>query len=173
MDKNILRKLFKNMKPVKYDFKTDYLINYIEKFENILCFYPLENEPDILNFLFSLNKNLYFPKINNCNEMDFYKVDKLKDFSIGKFGVMEPLSTDKLNSNENLLIFCPGLFFTESGNRLGHGKGYYDNFLSKVKNSVKIGVCYNYYIIKNIHIDVHDVSMDYIFTGKELIKCKK
>lgn len=171
MSKESMRKLYKTMIPYKYHFNTDLLVSLIEKHSHILCYYPMSNEPDILDFLFEKKKNLYFPKIIN-KEMNFYRVENKENFIKGHFDIMEPVSTDKLSIFDNLLVFCPGLFFTKTGERLGHGKGYYDKFLSKLHNPIKIGLCYNYYIVKHLEKENHDICMDYVFDGKELWEIK-
>lgn len=35
------------------------------------------------------------------------------------------------------LIFVPGMAFDSSNNRLGHGKGFYDRYLSRIKASIE------------------------------------
>ena len=63
--------------------------------------------------------------------------------------------------------------FDLSGNRIGHGKGYYDKLLKKEHSVSYIGLAFEDQIIDKIPIESHDVMMDKIVTDKRVINCKK
>ena len=65
----------------------------------------------------------------------------------------------------------PGLAFDRRGNRVGYGGGYYDKYLSQIKEeSNKIVVAYDFQIVNNIRHENHDIKVNYIITNKEFIK---
>jgi 5-formyltetrahydrofolate cyclo-ligase len=59
------------------------------------------------------------------------------------------------------VIVLPGLAFTETGIRIGQGAGFYDRFLEMSGTAIiKIGVCFDFQVIKAIPREEHDVNVD-------------
>jgi 5-formyltetrahydrofolate cyclo-ligase len=59
------------------------------------------------------------------------------------------------------LVVVPGVAFTESGARLGHGKAYYDRFLAAV-SAPTVGVCFDEQILDELPMEPHDVWLDHV-----------
>ena len=76
------------------------------------------------------------------------------DLEIGSYGILEPKAdkVKEISIDEISLIIVPGVGFDESGYRIGHGKGYYDNLLRKSKNASHIGLAFEVQIINKIPI---------------------
>ena len=55
-------------------------------------------------------------------------------------------------------------------NRLGHGKGYYDKYLS-THPCYTIGLAFDCQHIDGLQADAHDVPLDMIVTEKRIITC--
>jgi len=83
------------------------------------------------------------------------------------FGIDEPAG-DVCDINDFICII-PLLAIDEKGNRIGFGKGYYDKFLED-KKCIKIGICYDFQIIKGIPCEPHDIPLDLIISEKRTIK---
>ncbi|MFP4021989.1 MAG: 5-formyltetrahydrofolate cyclo-ligase [Halanaerobium sp.] len=97
------------------------------------------------------------------------------DLKDGVYGVQEPAVKirDEKPPEDLDLIIVPGACFTRSGYRIGYGGGYYDSFLSKHANqALKIGFCYDRFILDSIPVEEHDVPVDIIITEKEIIRTK-
>jgi 5-formyltetrahydrofolate cyclo-ligase len=71
------------------------------------------------------------------------------------------------------MILLPGVAFTQKGDRLGHGMGYYDKFLSeyfgKYPNSSDhkthlIGLAFQQQILTDIPTDDNDYKLDLVLT---------
>jgi len=115
-------------------------------------------------------KNIVVPFVFGDN----IKVSILKDFSNlnkGQFGVLEPVKKEEFNGKIDLVL-VPGVAFDEKGSRIGFGKGYYDRFLDKFKDSLKIGLAFEEQIIDSVPAEEHDHSVDMIITEKRVIKCR-
>ena len=69
------------------------------------------------------------------------------------------------------LIIVPGVGFDPCGNRIGHGKGYYDSLLRHARNTLKIGLAFEFQIQEKIPVEDHDVHVDTIITEKRIITC--
>ena len=132
------------------------------------------------------NKKIAFPTVINSenSEMEFFWVDSLdeKFFKVGKWGIIEP-KTDlvKVNVSElrNAVVLVPGVAFDFCGNRLGHGKGFYDKYLNSAeqilsdKKLILVGAAFDVQYIPKIPANNFDIKMDYILTGNLLNKFSK
>lgn len=59
------------------------------------------------------------------------------------------------------LVIVPGMSFTQRGDRLGQGGGWYDRFLPRLRNGViTIGVCFAEQISAALPTERHDVRVD-------------
>ena len=59
--------------------------------------------------------------------------------------------------------------FDPKGGRLGRGKGCYDKYLSN-KEVLKIGVCSEEQIIKELTLEDHDIRMDVVITDQNIYR---
>ena len=116
-----------------------------------------------------INKiKLYFPKFLK-DKYIIVNVTSLNELAIGKFGIMEPKSSkEKKKIYTNQIWLVPGLGFDKAGNRIGFGKGIYDQLLSK-SNNYKIGIGYDIQLIKKVPIEKHDIKMNTIITNNGII----
>lgn len=123
---------------------------------------PIQNEVD-LTLLF--REDVALPAIEQGQLVFRRYVEPLQP---GGFGTME--STGDLC--EPTLIVVPGVAFSEEGDRLGYGKGYYDRYLT---NGVcKIGVCMDSFLVPSLPNEPHDIKMNVVITPsgiKEITPC--
>ena len=77
------------------------------------------------------------------------------------------ISHEKLDA-----VIVPGRAFDPSGNRIGRGKGYYDNFL-KSTHFQKIAAGYSFQLFDRVPSDSHDIPLDYVVTEETIIKAIK
>lgn len=144
----------------------------------IMSYASMKNEIKTFVLMEKLLENnylLYLPY--TCKEEINLGVAQINDLNSdlkkGVYGVQEPikkLRTKKPPSDLDIII-VPALCYTKSGYRIGYGGGYYDSFLSKHgQNSLKIGFCYDKFIVDSIPIESHDVPVDIIITENRVIK---
>lgn len=110
------------------------------------------------------NKKMYGIEINT--------LDGLKK---NKFGILEPVEVSNIFNKEDIdLVIMPGVAFDRSGNRIGYGGGYYDKFLSEMRNDFQtIALAYGVQVLEKIPSEEHDIKVNIIITEKETIKCFK
>ncbi|KAL0592286.1 hypothetical protein ABG067_000394 [Albugo candida] len=101
----------------------------------------------ILEYAFEAKKTVYVPKIigKNAKDMVMVKVVSFQDiatFPKDKWSIPDPhpllcgkRRLDPLDSLDLDLIIVPGVAFDRTGARLGHGKGYYDCYLQRLKET--------------------------------------
>lgn len=69
------------------------------------------------------------------------------------------------------VVVVPGLAFTAAGERLGQGGGWYDRFLSRVREDcTTIGVCFTEQITDTLPVETHDVKMDHVVTDRGIVR---
>ncbi|ORX51084.1 hypothetical protein BCR36DRAFT_583145 [Piromyces finnis] len=101
----------------------------------------------LLKHALKSGKNCYVPYIINGTEMEMVKINSWEEFLSypkTKWGYPEPSgmteNSTALKNKEGLdLIIVPGMAFDLKGNRLGHGKGYYDRYIERAKQFSKLG----------------------------------
>jgi 5-formyltetrahydrofolate cyclo-ligase len=86
--------------------------------------------------------------------------------------ILSPVGKNIILPQDLDCIFVPAVAFDIFGNRLGQGGGYYDRYLKKCLNAVKIGVCFSVQISqKPLETDENDEKMDFIISEEGIIKC--
>ena len=148
-----------------------------KKLINLLSYMCFKTEVEtkfLNNFLINNKINLSIPRVLN-NEICFYLIRSLKnDVEIGNYGIYEPKSELKKTDYNNIdIAIIPGVAFDLNGYRLGYGKGFYDRFLSKYEQLIKIGLAFECQIVENIPVEKHDKKMDYLITENNIIVCKE
>ncbi|KAJ7196575.1 5-formyltetrahydrofolate cyclo-ligase, partial [Mycena pura] len=130
-------------------------------------------------------KTLFVPKIDTTAEgrmelLQIYDVDDLNSLPAGVWGIKEPKrlrhGQSRTNANDAGLdmIIVPGLAFDRSLSRLGHGKGYYDRFITAYTAGSRpppllVGLALREQLLDadTIPIADHDWKMDHIITDQE------
>ncbi len=70
------------------------------------------------------------------------------------------------------VLLIPGRAFSMSGQRLGRGKAYYDNYLRNYKG-IKIGICLEMQLVSEVPVSDHDCPVDFVVTEFRLIDATK
>lgn len=145
-------------------------LEIIKSSKTIMSYMPYGNEADVISFnkwVLDQGKELCIPRVTDSKYMDAVKVNDIENGLVsGHFGIAEPeKSVSPVNPDEIDVILVPGVAFDLSGNRLGHGKGYYDRFLSRCSDRVfTIGVAYSFQIFDSIPADAHDKKLKALIT---------
>jgi 5-formyltetrahydrofolate cyclo-ligase len=84
----------------------------------------------------------------------------------GAFGLMEPLTPHWAKPDRFDLVVVPGVAFSLTGARLGHGRGYYDRMLARLAKRVacRVGLCFSFQIVPELPVTEDDVGMDAMVT---------
>ena len=136
-------------------------------------FAPIAKEPLwYLGQAAEIEKLTAYPA-NGADNMMTYRMARMSDLVIRKdfgFEILGP----SLEAPEVIpgVILIPGLVFTERGERLGRGKGFYDKYLSHY-HGIKIGICFSEQLEDELPTEKHDVTLDYIVTDNKIINCKR
>lgn len=106
-----------------------------------------------------------------------------KQWPRNKWGIPEPPeSMERIAAkvDELDLLIVPGLAFDVKGGRLGHGKGYYDRFIARMRSNgsakpklVAVGLEPQFVHDAEIPVTEHDYTMDMILLPKQTITVSK
>ena len=122
----------------------------------------------IFDLLIGKGKEIDIPKINTItNNLDSYIFDEKTVFKISNLRIPEPKNGIEFNGKIDVVIL-PLLAYDLDGNRVGYGKGFYDNFISNLKSApLKIGISY-FSPEKSLECNNHDINLDYCITPNKI-----
>lgn len=86
-----------------------------------------------------------------------------------RWGVLEPSDGGIIDVDDLDIVIVPALGAGRNGHRLGHGLGYYDEFLSHCP-AVRICLSYDACLVEHLPHESHDISMHYIVTEQRVLK---
>lgn len=98
-----------------------------------------------------------------------HSMDDFRSLPLTKWNIKQPSvqeeREDAIETGGLDLVVAPGVAFTSKGGRLGHGKGYYDSFLNKLKETQErkasvVGLAFKEQIVDEVPLHEHDVLLD-------------
>ncbi|HLR21125.1 MAG TPA: 5-formyltetrahydrofolate cyclo-ligase [Tissierellaceae bacterium] len=112
--------------------------------------------------------------IPETKELKPSQITSLDELELGFYNILSPKEEfiRHIDPKEIDLVIVPGLGFDSSGYRVGYGGGYYDRFLSKLPNVIKLSIAFDFQILEKVPKDDFDIPVDYIFTEKRIVDCK-
>ncbi len=103
-------------------------------------------------------------------EMVFFYIDSPDELRPGMMDIPEPEpSEERRAEEEKALMIMPGLAFSRDGGRVGFGGGFYDRFLAKHPDLVKVAVAFSWQILESVPTDEYDIPVPVIVTDEEII----
>ena len=131
--------------------------------------YSLEAPTDkLIDGLVLQGARIYAPRMENG---DLQAVECGEDFSVNAYGIREPIGNP--SQEEMHVAILPLLAVDAHGNRLGYGGGYYDRYLQKHSQMVRIGYCYDFQVHSNVPFEEGDMRLDYIVTERRILAPKR
>lgn len=163
-DKKELRKKYKNFdKSVCSDCVTEKLMQSEEykSAKNIMIFYPLEKEVNLLELTKDYSKTFYLPRIQG-DELLCCPYKTGDELEISKFKTKEP-KTQPCDKSKIDLVIVPAICCDKRNYRLGYGGGFYDRFLEDYEGK-KICCIPRTLVLDTVFPEEHDIKMDYVIT---------
>ena len=136
----------------------------------------------ILEAAFAANKRVFLPRVEDVKARDMAMVEAFSMADIDAFprsnwGIAEPPRDD--NREDALaarvdLVVVPGVAFDAENGRLGHGAGFYDNWLARadaaadaaaVARPATVGVCLGAQVLppsERVPREAHDRVLDVV-----------
>ena len=129
--------------------------------KNVMIFYPLKDETNLLSLTKDKTKSFYLPKIDGDNLL-CCKFDENTELCKSCFHTMEPNTKAETQPVLDIVI-VPALAVDKKNYRLGYGKGFYDRFLGV--NKIKSIVCIPKELITDtVFRNEFDIPVDIVIT---------
>lgn len=137
---------------------------------------------EVIKSCFELGKNVYLPRCNYTQipgrKLNYMSMLKMPDFQSvlnlkpqGKYQLLEPTEgEDVMDTGDLDLIIVPGVSFDKTKNRMGHGAGFYDEFITTFNEKFNrrpylLALALQEQIIdEKIPTETHDWKLDSIVT---------
>ena len=128
-------------------------------------------EPDtkaIIAKAFEQGKTVSVPLCTAAGEMRAVIIDSLTELTPGAYSIPEPAADGK-DMTGDFLAVTPCVACSVDRVRLGHGMGYYDNFLTR--NPVaSVCLCRDEALLNYIPGSSHDIKPDLVVTQSRVVK---
>ncbi|MBP3968373.1 5-formyltetrahydrofolate cyclo-ligase [Bacillus sp. WL1] len=131
----------------------------------------MENEVNtypIIEKAWKEGKRVVVPKCNKeTRTMSFRKISNFDQLETVYMNLREPIPalTEEVNADEIDLQIVPGVAYTERGERIGYGGGYYDRYLVHYKGKT-LSLAYSFQMVEHIPVEPFDKNVEKIITEK-------
>ncbi len=148
-------------------------LSFIKTFHIFLSI-EIKNEPDTWSLLDRIRREfphvrLVVPKINANNNLEHIYFEGLHQLEVNSWGIAEPKQGVPAEENKIDAVLVPLLVCDKQGNRVGYGKGFYDQFLARCRTDCqKIGYSFFDPIDSLDDVDRWDVRLDGCITPSTL-----
>lgn len=140
--------------------------------QTVMLYVPIHNEVNLQGLLdlYKDKKTLLLPVTHRHHRITVHPYAGEEKMKRGKHHISEP-TTAPYNGKIDLILI-PSVAFDKQLHRLGRGGGYYDRFLRKHPEAVKMGVGYDFQIHKSeLPHSILDVKLNAIITPTKSIGC--
>ena len=104
-------------------------------------------------------KRVAVPKVYG-DDMKFIYMDDLSAVALGYAGIPEPIADGPVAEDPTALVLMPGMAFTEKGDRMGYGGGFYDKFLASEPEHPTVALCYDFQMVEELPTEQYDIPVD-------------
>ncbi|KAB2444752.1 5-formyltetrahydrofolate cyclo-ligase [Bacillus luti] len=134
----------------------------------------MENEVNtysIIEKAWEEGKKVVVPKCNKeTRTMSFRQISNFDQLETVYMNLREPIPvlTEEVDADEIDLQIVPGVAYTERGERIGYGGGYYDRYLMHYKGKT-LSLAYQFQMVQHIPVEPFDKNVEKIITEKGTI----
>lgn len=150
-------------------------LNEYKKAQTVMLYMALDCEASldmVLKDAQASGKRVVLPACDDLHgNMTARCFEPLSGLCRGCYGIAEPQSTAKTDPLSIDCVLVPVVAFDIKCRRLGHGAGYYDRFLPKLKkDAALIGIAYMDQRFDCIPVLQHDIQLDAVVTEAGIIR---
>lgn len=141
----------------------------------VLIYLSFENEVatfELARWLLNENIDVLVPRyFEDTSDYKLVRLQNLTKLELGPLGIPQPKSAEVVSPESINVAILPGVAFDKGGVRLGYGMGVFDRLLKK-SHAYKIGLAYDFQVVKKLPKRKHDLVLDMIVTEKRVIRMK-
>ncbi len=140
------------------------------------AFWPIRSEADprpLIECLFARGQRVALPKVTP-DGLVFREWRAGETLVAGRFGLSEP--RDDLPALDPTALIVPLAAFDRRGQRIGYGRGYYDQAISRLSRSgpvLTIGIAFSVQEIQRVPAEPHDRPLDHLVTEAGFVPLTK
>ncbi|MBY0470083.1 5-formyltetrahydrofolate cyclo-ligase [bacterium] len=115
----------------------------------------------------TLGAALYYPRIVDFNTSQFEVIRMAKNtpWVKGPYGIEEPPAALPIADPATLdLVFIPGVAYGMKGERMGMGRGFYDRFLSRCTQAVRVALAFDFQLLPQLKQKSWDQPVHWVVT---------
>lgn len=127
------------------------------------------NTEFVLHLLSGKDKEIVISKTDFAiRKMTHFLLTDSTKIKKNEYNIPEPVDGIEVPSSKIQVVFVPLLAFDIDGNRVGYGKGFYDQFLAECKpETIKIGLSFFEAEASVADVFENDVRLDYCITPEK------
>ena len=128
----------------------------------MLTYSPMAGEPDVSHV--PAAGRLLITRTPESGPLTVHDADAEREMH--RWGFSQPVASAVPVSPELIdVVLVPAALFDRKGNRLGHGRGYYDRLLAACRPDVlRIGVTTVRAVVEILPVEPHDIVMTHLAT---------
>jgi 5-formyltetrahydrofolate cyclo-ligase len=152
-----------------------YLLRYLDDIDalRLAAFYPFRGEPNLMPAMEALHhaaRRIHLPVLEE-QHLIFKRWHPEAELRRNQFGIPEPVKGKVCELASLDVVFMPLVAFSQSGERLGMGGGFYDRAFSSFIDQPgtgpqRVGVAYGFQQIDGLPVDSWDVPLDAVITDQ-------
>jgi len=135
-----------------------------QKAKSVYGYLPYNQEVrtvPILQKAIADGKRVAVPKVYG-DTMRFLWLEDLSQVAKSEMGIPEPIADEPIADDPAALVLMPGVAFTENGDRIGYGGGYYDRFLAAEPDHPTVALCYEFQMVETLPTEEFDIPVDLV-----------
>ena len=150
----------------------------LQNSHTIMLYAAMAEEIDLIPLMEALlaeGRRIVLPEITGKGLMEARELPAMDATTDGAFGIATPDPTrgSIVPPEEIDVTIVPGAAFAADGGRLGLGGGYYDRFLPRAVNAVRLVLAFDFQVVPDVPMGAQDARVDAILTERRMISCKR
>lgn len=132
---------------------------------NVGIYMAMPHEVNLLPLLQEYPQHTYAaPRCMPGRQLCFHRIEETgKDTELSAHGILAPRpELPVIEPHELDILIIPGVAFTQGGDRLGYGGGYYDRFIPRCTKARLVALSFREQILPSLPTETHDLRIPQI-----------